>query len=368
MSRATPPKVAKGFVVPPVDTDEGTDALDEFIDEFADDAGDVEDASADTAADGGPIVLRMVDADCGTRLDKVLSTLVPQYSRSRIQQWIESGHVTVDGKPARTKMTVLGDESVVINPQAAPEDTAFQPEPMVLAIMHEDNAILVLDKPAGLVVHPAAGNWSGTLLNGLLHHCPALAGVPRAGIVHRLDKDTSGLMVVAKTLAAQTDLVRQLQARTVRRRYLALVWGSPQLSGTIDAPMARHPRDRIKMAVSESMAAKPAVTHYRRLATGALDGRAVSLMYCRLETGRTHQIRVHMHSLGFALVGDALYGKTHLMPFFPRQALQAWRLGLVHPVSGKACEWEVGLPADFAALLERAGIDPALIAAQDEDA
>jgi 23S rRNA pseudouridine1911/1915/1917 synthase len=368
MSRTTPPKLAKGFVTPPVETEQGGNTFDELVDEFSDSAEELEGgegADAGDEAEGAPIILKLTDADCGSRLDKVLSTLVPQYSRSRIQQWIEAGHVSVDGKPARTKMTVLGDEDVVINPQAAPEEKAFQPEPMELSIVHEDKAILVINKPPGLVVHPAAGNWSGTLLNGLLHHCPALAGVPRAGIVHRLDKDTSGLMVVAKNLAAQTDLVRQLQARTVRRRYL--VWGTPQLSGTIDAPMARHPRDRIKMAVSESMVAKPAVTHYRRLATGTLDGRAVSLMYCRLETGRTHQIRVHMQSLGFALVGDALYGKTHLMSFFPRQALQAWRLGLVHPVSGKACEWEVALPQDFAALLTSAGIDPQLSAIEEED-
>ena len=281
---------------------------------------------------------------------------------------VEAGHVSVDGLPARTKTTVLGDEAVIISPQAAPEEKAFQPEAMDLNIVHEDKAILVIDKPAGLVVHPGAGNWTGTLLNGLLYHFPALAGVPRAGIVHRLDKDTSGLMVVAKTLAAQTDLVRQLQARTVRRRYLALVWGTPHLSGTIEEPMARHPRDRIKMAVSESLSAKPAITHFRRLATGALDGRLVSLMHCRLETGRTHQIRVHMQSLGFALVGDALYGKPHLMPFFPRQALQAWRLGLIHPVSGKACEWEAVLPPDFAELLARAGISEQILADQDEDA
>ena len=361
MSRTTPPKVAKGFVTTPVDAVEGEDSFDDIADEFADTEQDTVDGEV------APILLKLSDADCGSRLDKVLSTLVPQYSRSRIQQWIEAGHVSVDGKPARTKTTVLGDEVVVINPQAAPDEKAFLPEPMDLKIVHEDKAILVIDKAAGRVVHPGAGNWSGTLLNGLLHHCPILAGVPRAGIVHRLDKDTSGLMVVAKTLAAQTDLVRQLQARTVRRRYLALVWGTPQLSGTIDAPMARHPRDRIKMAVSESLSAKPAVTHYRRLATGLLDGRAVSLMYCRLETGRTHQIRVHMQSLGFALVGDALYGKTHLIPFFPRQALQAWRLGLVHPVSGKHCEWEVALPEDFADLLARAGIDPQIAAVEDED-
>ncbi|WP_034297561.1 RluA family pseudouridine synthase [Herbaspirillum sp. RV1423] len=352
MSRTTPPKVVKAFAADPIEADEGEDALDDIVGGFAE--------------GNEPIILKLTDDACGMRLDKVLSTLVPQYSRSRIQQWIEAGHVTVDGKPARTKMTVLGDEAVLILPQAAPEDNAFQPEAMDLAIVYEDKAILVVDKPAGLVVHPAAGNWSGTLLNGLLHHCPALAGVPRAGIVHRLDKDTSGLMVVAKTLAAQTDLVRQLQARTVKRQYLALVWGLPQLSGTIDGAMARHPRDRIKMAVSESMAAKPAVTHYRRLAVGALDGRAVSLMRCQLETGRTHQIRVHMQSLGFALVGDALYGKSHLMPFFPRQALQAWKLGLVHPTTGKQCEWEVGLPQDFAELLTRAGIDAQVIKTLDE--
>jgi 23S rRNA pseudouridine1911/1915/1917 synthase len=352
MSRTTPPKVVKAFATEPVEIPEGDDSLDEVVEEFTDGAE--------------PITLKLTDDACGVRLDKVLSGLVPQYSRSRIQQWIEGGHVTVDGNPARTKMTVLGDELVIITPQAAPEDNAFQPEPMDLSILHEDKAIMVIDKPAGLVVHPAAGNWSGTLLNGLLHHCPALAGVPRAGIVHRLDKDTSGLMVVAKTLAAQTDLVRQLQARTVKRQYLALVWGMPQLSGTIDAAMARHPRDRIKMAVSESMTAKTAVTHYRRAAVGALDGRAVSLMRCQLETGRTHQIRVHMQSLGFALVGDALYGKSHLMPFFPRQALQAWKLGLIHPATGKQVEWEVGLPEDFTELLERAGIDVKVLAALED--
>ncbi|MFJ2986531.1 RluA family pseudouridine synthase [Collimonas sp. NPDC087041] len=314
----------------------------------------VEGAEAATAS--APIVLHLTPDVCGTRLDKVVSGLVPQYSRSRIQQWIEAGHVTVDGKPATTKMTTYGDETVVVLPQPAPDEQAFKAEDMALSVVYEDAAIIVIDKPAGLVVHPAAGNWSGTLLNGLLFRWPSLVGVPRAGIVHRLDKDTSGLMVVAKTLEAQTDLVRQLQARTVKRQYLALVWGSPQLSGTIDSPMARHPRDRIKMAVSDSLIAKPAITHYQRLATGLLDRRPVSLMGCRLETGRTHQIRVHMQSLGFALVGDALYGKQHLMPTFPRQALQASRLGLIHPVSGKPCEWFAPLPADFAELLTRAGI------------
>ncbi|WP_420475113.1 RluA family pseudouridine synthase [Noviherbaspirillum sp. ST9] len=307
------------------------------------------------AADSSPLTLKLTSEFCGVRLDKALSQLLPEFSRSRLQQWIDSGHVTVDGQPARGKTTMLGDETIVVEPQEAPEEQAFKPEEMPLAIVHEDKAIVVIDKPAGLVVHPAAGNWTGTLLNGLLHHAPALASVPRAGIVHRLDKETSGLMVVAKTLQAQTDLVRQLQARTVKREYLALVWGQPQVSGRIEAAIGRHPRDRVKMAVSHQESAKPAVTHYNRLATGSLDGRPVSLIKCRLETGRTHQIRVHMQSIGFGLVGDPLYGKPHLASVFPRQALHAFRLGLVHPASGKDLEWMADLPADFAGLLERAG-------------
>ncbi|GAB3409938.1 RluA family pseudouridine synthase [Massilia agilis] len=308
-------------------------------------------------ADRSPITLALTPEVCGQRLDKVVAALVPQFSRSRIQLWFEGGHVTVDGKPARGKDTAYGDETVVITPQAAPEDTAYTPEPVDLDIVYEDADIMVINKPAGLVVHPGAGNWSGTLLNGLLHHCPQLANVPRAGIVHRLDKDTSGLMVVGKTLAAQTDLVRQLQARTVKREYFALVWGTPHLSGTIDSPMGRHPRDRVKMAVSTSMNAKPAITHYERIATGMLDRKPVSLVQCRLETGRTHQIRVHMQSIGFGLVGDAVYGKTHLASAFHRQALQARRLGLTHPSTGEHVEWVVPLAQDFAELLARAGIE-----------
>jgi 23S rRNA pseudouridine1911/1915/1917 synthase len=308
-------------------------------------------------AELSPITLQLAPDACGQRLDKVVAGLVPQFSRSRIQLWFEGGHVKVDGKPARGKDTAYGDETVVIEPQAAPEDTAFAPEALELDIVYEDDHIIVINKPAGLVVHPGAGNWSGTLLNGLLHHAPQLANVPRAGIVHRLDKDTSGLMVVGKTLAAQTDLVRQLQARTVKREYFALVWGTPHLSGTIDAPMGRHPRDRVKMAVSSGLNGKPAITHYERIATGMLDRRPVSLVQCRLETGRTHQIRVHMQSLGFSLVGDAVYGKTHLVPAFHRQALQARRLGLAHPATGEHCEWVVPLAADFAELIGRAGID-----------
>jgi 23S rRNA pseudouridine1911/1915/1917 synthase len=309
-----------------------------------------------TSLEVAPIVLRLKPDACGTRLDKVLATLVPQYSRSRLQQWIEDGHVTVDGAATRIKTTVFGDETVIILPQPAPDEQSFKPEPMPLSVIYEDASILIIDKPAGLVVHPAAGNWSGTLLNGLLHYIPAIIGVPRAGIVHRLDKDTSGLMAVAKTLEAHTDLVRQLQARSVKREYLALVWGLPNISGKIDAAMGRHPRDRIKMAVLENPAAKTAVTHYQRVATGSLDRRPVSLMRCRLETGRTHQIRVHMQSIGFPLVGDALYGKAHLATTFARQALHAYRLGLIHPALGTAYEWHAPLPQDFADLIGRAGI------------
>ncbi|WP_371859659.1 RluA family pseudouridine synthase [Pseudoduganella namucuonensis] len=303
-----------------------------------------------------PIVLELSPDSCGERLDKVISKLVPQFSRVRLQMWIEEGFVTVDGKPSKTKATVYGDEKVVILPQPDQDSEAYKPEPMALNIVFEDEHLIVVNKPAGLVVHPGSGNWSGTLLNGLLHHCPQLTGVPRAGIVHRLDKDTSGLMVVGKTLASQTDLVRQLQARTVKREYWALVWGTPQKGGTMNASMGRHPKDRVKMAVSTSLGSKPAITHYERIESGLLDRRPVSLVQCRLETGRTHQIRVHMAHLGFPLVGDYVYGKPHLTHFFPRQALQARRLGLVHPATGEACEWRVPLADDFAALIESAGI------------
>ena len=262
----------------------------------------------------------------------------------------------VDGKPAKVRSIMLGDEMVNIEPQAAEQENAFLPEPVSLDVVHEDASLIVINKPVGLVVHPAAGNWSGTMLNGLLHRWPLLAGVPRAGIVHRLDKDTSGLLVVAKTLMAQTDLVRQLQERTVSREYFALVWGEPVSSGRIEAAIARHPRERTRMAVSKSPLAKPAITHYQKIASGKLDGRPVALLRCRLETGRTHQIRVHLQSIGFPLVGDAVYGKSHLASVFNRQALHAERLGLVHPSSGENCEWHAPVPEDMSALLQRAGI------------
>ncbi|MFZ6686628.1 RluA family pseudouridine synthase [Undibacterium sp. SXout11W] len=313
-------------------------------------------ADEDLSSDVENIELKLTSSACGERLDKTISKLVPQYSRSRIQQWIEDGYVTVDGVPGRGKMTMLGDEKIVIVPQAAPDEGAYEPEDISLDVVYEDSSLIVINKAAGMVVHPAAGNWSGTLLNALLFRWPELLGVPRAGIVHRLDKDTSGLMVVAKTLIAHTDLVRQLQDRSVKREYYALVWGTPNVSGTVDAPMARHPRDRIKMAVSRSILAKPAVTHFQRISTGMLEKFPNSLVACQLETGRTHQIRVHMLSLGFPLVGDPLYGKQHLARFFPRQALQARKLGLIHPETGEHIEWEVPVADDFQALIKAAGI------------
>ncbi len=311
---------------------------------------------ADVGASLDPISLRLDAGSQGVRLDKALSALLPQFSRGRIQQWIEDGLVLVDGKPAKVRSLMLGVETISVQPQPAEQEHAFAPEPVPLTVVHEDASIIVLHKPVGLVVHPAAGNWSGTLLNGLLYRWPELEGVPRAGIVHRLDKDTSGLLVVARTLIAQTDLVRQLQERTMGREYLALVWGQPVSSGRIEAAIARHPRERTRMAVSKSPLAKPAVTHYQKIASGQMDGRPVALLRCKLETGRTHQIRVHLQSIGFPIVGDAVYGKSHLVSVFPRQALHAEKLGLVHPASGNDCEWQAPLPDDMAALLDRAGI------------
>ena len=288
------------------------------------------------------------DVHFGWRLDRSLARLFPDFSRSRLQAWLGAGRIIVDGARAESARKVRGGEVVMLAAAPDPREVAFVAEPMPLAIVHEDDALIVIDKPAGLVVHPGSGNWSGTLLNGLLAHSPALAGVPRAGIVHRLDKDTTGLMVVARTIAAQTDLVRQLQARTVRREYLALVSGRVDRGGTIDAPIGRHPRERTMMAVVET--GKPAVTHYEVLEHFA----TCTLLRCRLETGRTHQIRVHLTSIGHPLVGDPVYrGRAGGAPgiAFGRQALHAERLGLRHPVDGTDMQWVAPVPADMAELL-----------------
>lgn len=295
-----------------------------------------------------------VPADCGgQRLDQVLVRLWPQHSRSRLQNWIREGRVAVDGGVvSEPKQKLWGGERVALAEAPDEQQLASAPEDIALNIVHEDDTLIVLDKPAGLVVHPGSGNWSGTLLNALLYHAPGLDKVPRAGIVHRLDKDTSGLMVVAKTLEAQTDLVRQMQARTVKRYYQALVRGNVERGGTVDAPIGRHPTQRTKMAVVKT--GKPARTHYR-IVERFVD---CTLVECALETGRTHQIRVHMTSIGHPLVGDPVYGggtsRIPKGPEFHRQALHARRLGLVHPASGKPMLWKSAMPEDMADLIATA--------------
>jgi 23S rRNA pseudouridine1911/1915/1917 synthase len=313
-------------------------------------------ASKKDAADYSPAALAsplktVPDAASGQRFDLVLAGLYPEHSRSRLQGWIKDGLVLLDGDPADVRQKVWGGETVELLLPEVTAESDCQPEPVPFPIVFEDEQILVVDKPAGLVVHPGNGNWSGTLQNGLLHYAPALAALPRAGIVHRLDKDTSGLMVVAKTLEAQTDLVRQLQARTVKRHYLALAHGLLQGHGTVDEPLGRHPSQRTKMAVVRPGQGREARTHY----TVQENFAACTLVECRLDTGRTHQIRVHMAHLGHPLVGDPVYGKrksgSALFDAFPRQALHARRLGLIHPASKELLEWESPLPEDFASLL-----------------
>lgn len=294
-----------------------------------------------------------------TRLDKILAELLPQYSRSRLQQWIENKQVQVDQMIAISRRNVVGGERIQVKVALLPELQAFQAEAIPLNILYEDTALLVLYKPAGMVVHPAAGNWSGTLLNGLLHYDPRLAHVPRAGIVHRLDKDTSGLMVVARNLEAQTDLIRQLQARTVKREYLALVWGEIKQIGVIQASIARDPYNPLRMAVTAR--GKQAITHYQPLNKGFWADKTqhfpVTLVSCQLETGRTHQIRVHMHYLGYPLIGDKTYGKAKMPSIFPRQALHAWRLTLAHPQTGKEISWQQAIPDEMQQLLKQCGIE-----------
>jgi 23S rRNA pseudouridine1911/1915/1917 synthase len=283
----------------------------------------------------------------GLRLDQALVRLFPQYSRNRLQAWLRSGHIQIDGLSPDAKHPVTGGERVVLRPPPPPADVP-QAQRMPLKIVHEDASLIVLDKPAGLVVHPGAGQPDRTLLNALLAHEPRLAGVPRAGIVHRLDKDTSGLLVVAKTVEAQVSLVKQLAERTMRRVYLALVQGDPPASGTIDAPVGRDTRARTRMAVTHR--GKPARTAYRVLERF---GHA-ALVECRLETGRTHQIRVHFQHIRHPLVGDNVYRRgTRHGTEFPRQALHATELSLVHPQTGKTMTWQAPLPADMKKLLKR---------------
>lgn len=300
---------------------------------------------------------RVPDDLAGQRLDQVASSLFAEFSRERLKTWIKQGALTLDGGQARPKDKVYGGERLELDAELE-EDQRFEPQEIALQIIHEDDEVLVIDKPAGLVVHPAAGNPDGTLLNALLHHCASLGSVPRAGIVHRLDKDTTGLMVVAKTLTAQASLVEQLQARTVSREYDAVVTGVMTSGGTVDAPIGRHPKDRKRQAVTPS--GKPAVTHYR--VTERFRGH--THVRCRLETGRTHQIRVHLAHQRFPLVGDSVYGGRLKLPAgadealkemlrgFPRQALHARKLAFLHPASGKQMTFRAELPDDMLMLLD----------------
>jgi len=290
----------------------------------------------------------------GRRLDQALAVALPQYSRARLQQWIRSGAVRVAGKAARRpRDRVQGGEQVSIEARLEADERLIA-EQLALDVIYQDEQLLVLNKPPGLVVHPGAGNRAHTLQHGLLGYDAELAHIPRAGLVHRLDKDTSGLLLVARTLIAHTALVAALAAREIRREYLALVWGEPISGGSIDAPIGRSPKLRTRMAVRA--AGRTAVTHYRieRRFAGQ------TLLRVQLETGRTHQIRVHLSHIGFPIVGDPLYGRRRTvaspalqraLQSFHRQALHAQRLQLHHPRTGKLLRFEAPLPADFTALL-----------------
>jgi 23S rRNA pseudouridine1911/1915/1917 synthase len=288
-----------------------------------------------------------------------LQQLLPEFSRSKLQEWIKDEFVLVNQSYVSVKHKVYAGDEIKVIVQSNPENNAFLPEAIPLNIIFEDETLLVINKPAGMVVHPAIGNWSGTLLNALLHHMPDIAHIPRCGIVHRLDKETSGLLVVAKTLNAQTHLVQQLQARSVKREYRAIVWGQLWKNGTVNQPIGRHPSIRTRMAIH--LSGRPAITHYEILERFGVH----TYLRCNLETGRTHQIRVHMQYLKAPIVGDPVYGLKSIMPIksmsdelrqhvlgFNRQALHAIRLGLIHPLSGEAMEWSIDLPDDMKVLLE----------------
>jgi len=289
----------------------------------------------------------------GARADVALTKMLPDLSRNQIQQWLDSGEILIDGKRLSAKTRISGGEEVKINLKPSPDRTSFSAENLPLDIIFEDEEILVLNKPDNLVVHPAVGNWSGTVLNAILAKSPSNKSLPRAGIVHRLDKDTTGLMIVAKTLSAQTNLVRQLQSRSVKREYKALVYGQMVSPVVIDKPIGRHPKNRKLMCVNET--GKPAVTHVIPEELGL----GWSLVKCQLETGRTHQIRVHLKSIHHPIIGDQAYlatkyqkGKVGVVSIIDRQALHAVKLEIIHPVLEKPMQWEIEPPQDFQDTLE----------------
>ncbi|MDO8954767.1 MAG: 23S rRNA pseudouridine(1911/1915/1917) synthase RluD [Gammaproteobacteria bacterium] len=294
----------------------------------------------------------------GKRLDQVLAELFPDYSRSRLQLWLKAGQIKVDDKIKRAKDKVIGGERIIVEAEMIAEPS-WQAEDIALTIVYEDDSLLVINKPVGLVVHPGAGNSEGTLLNALLHHIPSLGELPRAGIVHRLDKDTSGLMVVAKTLQSHHSLVDQLQNRSVSREYEAIATGVMTSGFSVDLPIGRHPTQRTKMAVLKE-GGKEAITHVRILARY----RQYCHLRVKLETGRTHQIRVHLSHRNYPLLGDGVYGKRLVLPKnaseelsealrgYKHQALHARRLSLLHPVSAERMTWEADIPEDMQAIIE----------------
>ena len=294
----------------------------------------------------------------GTRLDQALVSLFPEFSRSRLAEWIRQGSATLNGQQCRPRDRVAGGERIELEPAAAMHSERWEAQPLDIAVIYEDEQLLVVDKPVGLVVHPGAGNPDGTLVNALLHRDPALVRVPRAGVVHRLDKNTSGLLVVARTLLAHKHLVSALKNRHVEREYLAIVTGPLRAGGRVDAPVGRHRVQRTRMAVND--AGRPAATRYRV----ERRFRAHSLLRVALESGRTHQIRVHLAHIDHPLVGDPVYGGRQRLPAgagtelterlraFKRQALHAAELRLRHPVSGHDMQWQSPLPPDMKQLLD----------------
>lgn len=294
----------------------------------------------------------------GMRLDQALAKLFPDFSRGQLTKWIKAGDVTVDEAILRPRDSVIGGENVIIDTELQSQDESWSAEPIALDIVHEDDDVIIINKPAGMVVHPGAGNHQGTLVNALLAHAPQLANIPRAGIVHRLDKATTGLLMVAKTLQAHNSLVSQLQARTVQREYQAIAIGVMTAGGTVDEPIGRHHIDRKRMAISQT--GKPAITHYRV----EQRFRAHTHIRCRLETGRTHQIRVHMAHIRHPLLGDQVYAGRFKMAKgmsescreavqgFRRQALHAGLLGFKHPASGEDVSWQAPLSEDMQTILK----------------
>ncbi len=319
-----------------------------------------EDGDTETPDDGAAGAVQVsAQGAAGERVDRFLAARLAgtsaAASRSRIQRWIALGAVQCADRPVTASTRLAGFETFVVTPLPEAADTAFAPDPVALNIVHRSDDLLVIDKPAGLVVHPAAGNWRNTLLNGLLFLDPSFARLPRAGIVHRLDKDTSGLMVVAASERAMVELAAQVAARSMSRRYLAIVHGSAPELGCVDAAIGRDPSMRLRMAVLGTAHAKPARTHFRRLSVLGDARPTMSLLECRLETGRTHQIRVHLSSIGHPIVGDALYGGTRAA--ISRQALHAWRLGLVDPGNQRAVRWTSVPPPDMLALAQSGGLN-----------